>query len=141
VVLIHCPREECVYCGSKSAWPPETLLGPREVAQGQRHTQAETKPTSLTFHVQSTRGSRPGPWPRLATCLGRGPHHRVFLYPIVYGEQGNRDTVCRKGTPTTSGVLSQTKARTSLQGYLAHKKTPTPLGPPQAPGHRPTIGS
>ena len=29
----------------------ETPFGPRKVAQGQRHTQAETKPTSLTFHI------------------------------------------------------------------------------------------
>ena len=28
-----------------------------------------------------------------------------------------------------------------IQGYLAHKKTPTPLGPPQDPRHRPTVGS
>jgi len=28
-----------------------------------------------------------------------------------------------------------------LQGYLAHRKTPTPLGPPLDPRHMPTIGS
>ena len=28
-----------------------------------------------------------------------------------------------------------------LQGYLAHKKTPTPLCPPYDPRHRPTAGS
>ena len=28
-----------------------------------------------------------------------------------------------------------------VQGYLAHKKTPTLLGPPLDPGHRPTVGS
>ena len=28
-----------------------------------------------------------------------------------------------------------------VQGYLAHNKTPTPLGPPQDPRHRPTVGS
>jgi len=28
-----------------------------------------------------------------------------------------------------------------LQGYLAHKKTPTPQGPPYDPKHRPTVGS
>ena len=28
-----------------------------------------------------------------------------------------------------------------LQGYLAHKKMPTPLGPPTDPRHRPTVGS
>jgi len=31
--------------------------------------------------------------------------------------------------------------RRGVQGYLAHKKTPTPLGPPQDPRHRPTVGS
>ena len=29
----------------------------------------------------------------------------------------------------------------SLQGYLARKKTLTPLGPPQGPRHGPTVGS
>ena len=29
----------------------------------------------------------------------------------------------------------------TIQGYLAHKKTPTPLGPPQDPMHSPTVGS
>ena len=28
-----------------------------------------------------------------------------------------------------------------LQGSLAHKKTPTPLGTPYDPRHRPTVGS
>jgi hypothetical protein len=28
-----------------------------------------------------------------------------------------------------------------LQGYLAHKKRHSPLGPPQGPRHRPTVGS
>ena len=28
-----------------------------------------------------------------------------------------------------------------LQGYLAHKKTPTPLEPPYDPRHKPTVGS
>ena len=29
----------------------------------------------------------------------------------------------------------------TMQGYLAHKKTPTPLGPPKDPRHRPAVGS
>ena len=31
--------------------------------------------------------------------------------------------------------------RLPFQGYLTHKKTPTPLGPPQDPRHMPTVGS
>ena len=29
----------------------------------------------------------------------------------------------------------------ALQGYLAHKKQPPPLGSPQGPGLSPTVGS
>ena len=36
---------------------------------------------------------------------------------------------------------SRIRTRTTLQGYLAHKETPTPLGPPLDPRHRPTVGS
>ena len=28
-----------------------------------------------------------------------------------------------------------------IRGFLAHKKTPTPLGPPQGPNHSPTVGT
>ena len=38
------------------------------------------------------------------------------------------------------GAVSMVGA-VSAQGYLAHTKTPTPLGPPQDPRHRPTVGS
>ena len=31
--------------------------------------------------------------------------------------------------------------KTMLQGYLAHKETPTPLRPPSDPRHSPTVGS
>ena len=31
--------------------------------------------------------------------------------------------------------------RRPIQGYLAHKKPPPPLGPPQGPMHRTTVGS
>ena len=33
------------------------------------------------------------------------------------------------------------KSNVALQGYLAHKKTYLPLGLPQDPRHRPTVGS
>ena len=29
----------------------------------------------------------------------------------------------------------------TVQGYLAHKKQPPPLGPPQGPRYSPTVGS
>ena len=31
--------------------------------------------------------------------------------------------------------------RYCVQGYLAHKKLPPPVGPPQGPRQRPTVGS
>ena len=52
---------------------------------------------------------------------------------------------------TPVSLLERSDARTGenatcdtpgqLQGYLAHQKTPTPLGPPSDPRHRPTVGS
>jgi len=33
------------------------------------------------------------------------------------------------------------KAIRYLQGYLAHKKPPAPIGPPHGPKHGPTVGS
>ena len=38
-------------------------------------------------------------------------------------------------------TLRDTHRLRVLQGYLAHKKTPSPLGPPQGPRHSPTVGS
>ena len=37
--------------------------------------------------------------------------------------------------------LADTKLGHVVQGYLAHKSTPTHLGPPWDPTHRPTVGS
>ena len=59
-----------------------------------------------------------------------------------------RVTVWRELTEVRAGVVSL-RARfaaaleqpVALEGYLAHTKTPTPLGPPYDPGHSPTVGS
>ena len=42
---------------------------------------------------------------------------------------------------TYRSALALTTHKMPLQGNLAHKKTPTPLGPSLDPGHRPTVGS
>ena len=39
------------------------------------------------------------------------------------------------------GVYGLRKKSFSVQGYLAHKKEPPPLGPPYDPRYRPTEGS
>ena len=45
----------------------------------------------------------------------------------------------------TNGLITwieiSTVKMTLVQGYLVHKKTPAPLGPPYDPRHRPTVGS
>ena len=38
-------------------------------------------------------------------------------------------------------MVRQSALAAGLQGYLANKKTPTSLGPPYDPRHRPTVGS
>ena len=53
-----------------------------------------------------------------------------------------RRSFIRKGEVLACVGLTQTlKELKDLQGYLAHKKTPTPLGPPEDPGPRPAVGS
>jgi len=47
----------------------------------------------------------------------------------------------RNGSDSTYQELGPRRGAGCIQGYLAHKKTPTPLGPPQDPRHRPTVGS
>jgi len=45
------------------------------------------------------------------------------------------------GVPLGEPLLTPALSEHFLQGYLAHKKTLTLLGPPSAPRHRPTVGS
>ena len=47
----HPPRGKCDGPASHLCAKCGTPLRPRKVAQGQRHMQAETKPTSLTLHI------------------------------------------------------------------------------------------
>ena len=74
------------------------------------------------------------------------PPHHVFDGGFFRGaaERGG-DTL--KGLadfrPENGSSQGQDPALTvscAIQGYLAHKKTPTPLGTPQGPGHGPTVG-
>jgi hypothetical protein len=44
-------------------------------------------------------------------------------------------SLCFQGTSKTHPFASM------LQVYLAHKKPRPPLGPPEGPRHRPTVGS
>ena len=41
--------------------------------------------------------------------------------------------------PPFAGCKAGRRARSGLQGYLAHKKQPPPLGSPQGPRHSPTV--
>ena len=63
-----------------------------------------------------------------STSLSLFSGQSTFL-SLLFSLEGE---VCR----TLSRVCS-----THVQGYLAHKKILTPLGPPQDPTHRPTAGS
>jgi hypothetical protein len=63
--------------------------------------------------------------------------NEVLLYPPLKGYQ-----IIRSGTlPEPDGVRGSPSASLPVQGFLAHKKTPMPLGPPYDPKHGPTAGS
>jgi hypothetical protein len=54
--------------------------------------------------------------------------------------------VCRERTfhsYHTAADVNHTELKLNIngvQGYLAHQKLPIPLGPPEDPRHRPTVG-
>ena len=49
--------------------------------------------------------------------------------------------VSRLSTLSKMKTATGVTAPKTVQGYLAHNKTPPPLGPPQGPRHRLTVGS
>ena len=61
---------------------------------------------------------------------GSQPLVRGFLQGSKPGRGSARATRAPTGCPAPP-----------LQGYLAHKKPPPPLGPPSGPTHSPTVGS
>ena len=92
--------------------------------------------------------------PRAGALTIRTPHdlQKCFLPPFRFPSkcwflQRLRDRLGRRGGDLLIQgsafriIVIRNQVENSLQGYLAHKKTPTPLGPPKDPRHRPTVGS
>ena len=91
----------------------------------------QSRPTTRQLMLDGTNGAGREP------LLASGPARLVKI-------------PARKKTITISGVGWQVEPGSeqrscrhtrsdSLAGYLIHKKTPTPLAPPQDPRHRPTV--
>jgi len=103
------------------------------------------------------------PRPRLflmqgGTLVRPSPNHSSFPganpatishHPVANQSRPDQSTAaCQRGVPprykqTLPGPSHPdfTYPRAKLQGYLAHKKPPPPLGPPQGPMIHPTVGS
>jgi len=64
---------------------------------------------------------------------------RILVYADERREGRTRTFLEREGR-TIPGLLDR-KVHHAVQGYLAHTKPPPPLGPPEGPRHRPTVGS
>ena len=75
-------------------------------------------------------GGSSGYWRRRATRGLQRPH------PMWIGSE-TEGSVCLSMFQS----LQQLERLPKVQGHLAHKKTPTPLGPPLDPWHGPTVGS
>ena len=58
----------------------------------------------------------------------------------VFNEEGQENTFSHNAA-SFSCTLVRGGLLLSLQGFLAHTKSPTPPGPPKDPRHRPTVGS
>ena len=79
------------------------------------------------FHLQN--GERQGQTPALTGFIVPNSLDSVELFV---------DATC---FPRGGRVSSTEGHRRCVQGYLTHKISPPPLGPPQGPRHRPTVGS
>ena len=61
------------------------------------------------------------------------------MYGVVMQRLVDQSNVTLGLPPKT--LLSDVLTGVHVQGYLAHKKQPPPVGPPYSPGHNPTVGS
>ena len=68
-------------------------------------------------------------------------HSLLFTGPLALGWQ--RVSWHPHGTSVEKLCLlsATTLTEAGLQGYLAHRRLPPPLGPPQSPGHGPAVRS
>ena len=60
---------------------------------------------------------------------------------IVFGLFYQKHVLDYTAVSMNQSTLSVNPTQAALQGYLAHKKQPPPLGPPYDPRHSPTVGS
>jgi hypothetical protein len=79
------------------------------------------------------------PFHRKSTCMTRST-----LGPNVVQIRSRNSLELRVNQTLDVHLVDASNPLTLLrlvQGYLAHKKTPTPLGPPEDPRHMPAVGS
>ena len=85
--------------------------------------------------------------PYIRALLGTASHYmHIELGPTQEGTQlGARLRVpefrCVVHRPAVSRFGVRDEGAQGVQGYLAHKKRPHPLGPPYDPRYSPTVGS
>ena len=65
------------------------------------------------------------------TPVGQSTQNGVVMPPVL--------PLAGRGAPARDPGLGP--LRPTVQGYLAHKKQPPPLGPPYDPRYSPTVGS
>ena len=137
---------------SPSPSPSQSLVAaPRDDsrlhAHPRDHRVTASRPEALLGHAMSapSAGSRMNCIPasdcRSCACAYRGYSKlrtRTALGP--YGRSMPRSIGPPQGR-CVSLISSNPCTLECLQRYLAHKKTPTPLGPPNDPTHRPRVGS
>ena len=90
-----------------------------------------------------------GPRSKVQSCRVQGagypePLH-LRCWQVAHRDLKSLNILMRKGTCKIADFglfkVSVPARRTILQGYIAHKKLPTPLAPPKDPRHTPTVGS
>ena len=68
-------------------------------------------------------------------------YHSTLGLRVIKKKKKRSPFSCEYSTDRPSSYLRGATPCVEVQGYLAHKKSPTPLGPPKDPAHMPTVGS
>jgi len=92
------------------------------------HMNSPQSPLSGNTHPAGYRGTS-----LIRNIAPLGPFSRNMPRAIWWSQGGGlflmREVPLYRGSPSCRKPKSEVDHEASLQGYLAHKKTPTPLGP------------
>ena len=122
----------------RELWPPVRATNFQSVSRSSPPGQGSSRHASRKPVSSVLSRARNLPRMQLVQSCSTGPSHD----PCSSSIERLSLAACRLMATMWATAHSPVATRcVALQGYLARKKTPKPLGPPQHPRHRATVGS